>query len=286
MDRDHPRIRGEHDVIVLWMEVGERIIPAYAGSTQQGASPDPSGMDHPRIRGEHSYCSLVLSYSWGSSPHTRGAHGMVAGDGIFRRIIPAYAGSTRDVHGTSGGGQDHPRIRGEHESMFLMMVYAVGSSPHTRGALSSYPTCELPRRIIPAYAGSTAWRRGSSLNRSDHPRIRGEHRFSVPRHEHLRGSSPHTRGALDRVGRHLDDIGIIPAYAGSTSAPRRMTRTAADHPRIRGEHSGRRLTPHCRHGSSPHTRGAPSRVADEFRQRGIIPAYAGSTQATTTARPK
>ena len=50
--------------------------------------------DHPRIRGEHRNEAMARTGMNGSSPHTRGAHLMVAGDGILRRIIPAYAGST------------------------------------------------------------------------------------------------------------------------------------------------------------------------------------------------
>ena len=92
-----------------------------------------------------------------------------------------------------------------------------GSSPHTRGAL--YRVGAIPK------IGE------------DHPRIRGEHRW--------------TKRDMDRLYR------IIPAYAGSTSCARmnssvfagssphtrgapvsRSTSTASrrDHPRIRGEH--------------------------------------------------
>ena len=40
--------------------------------------------------------------------------------------------------------------------MFLMIVYAVGSSPHTRGAPPDLRTSLLTEGIIPAYAGSTS----------------------------------------------------------------------------------------------------------------------------------
>ncbi|ERH20054.1 hypothetical protein HMPREF0043_00183 [Actinobaculum sp. oral taxon 183 str. F0552] len=59
---------------------------------------------------------------------------------------------------------------------------------------------ETPRRrIIPAYAGSTlaAARRWPSV--WDHPRIRGEHWLGGPIWRKYAGSSPHTRGALDRA---------------------------------------------------------------------------------------
>ena len=72
-------------------------------------------------------------------------------------------------------------------------------------------------RIIPAYAGSTTCIRLMKPLSSDHPRIRGEHLFSLDAIHHTNGSSPHTRGALD--------VGDPPGEG------------AGDHPRIRGEHS-------------------------------------------------
>ena len=197
----------------------EGVVPAYAGSTARsaaslaaraGSSPHTRGalprrpltarlpQDHPRIRGEH----------------------LVVGDGALLRegIIPAYAGSTV--------------IR------VLTSELATGSSPHTRGARSTWAA--------------------TAATRGDHPRIRGEHR-----------GQPHQRGPRDR---------IIPAYAGSTRYQLSMALSAMgssphtrgapvrdevgyerrwDHPRIRGEH--RRIRRVSRWGD------------------GIIPAYAGST---------
>ena len=277
---DHPRIRGEHrrESIVCTSEMG--IIPAYAGSTSltvppsvqsAGSSPHTRGApwccrgraasrgDHPRIRGEHkafqvldkagagiipAYAGstpLVDSptwYVWGSSPHTRGA--------------------PRPSTAISRQSWDHPRIRGEHVQIVLVIVDVHG--------------------IIPAYAGST--------------------RPVLARVVRSRGSSPHTRGAREGAygpGGALQDhprirgergdnqiparfkLGIIPAYAGSADSDA--------------------VAAHRRQGSSPHTRGArhirsslPMPVGDHPRirgerlgeaqrlvvGRGIIPAYAGS----------
>ena len=52
---------------------------------------------------------------------------------------------------------------------------------------------------------------------------------------------------------------IIPAYAGSTASRGGSAREAADHPRIRGEHSAFLSLRPGGHGSSPHTRGARRR---------------------------
>ena len=152
-----------------------------------------------------------------------------------------------------------------------------GSSPHTRGAPSLLSPSGPGGRIIPAYAGSTFWMLGFVLVVGDHPRIRGEHGVAGGGLDDGDGSSPHTRGALVQGLKGIDRDGIIPAYAGSTDEIPLGPSNAPDHPRIRGEHvtdlSGRSR----RWGSSPHTRGAPSRPARFHVKPRIIPAYAGST---------
>ena len=177
--RDHPRIRGEHCHHPRAHVAPVGIIPAYAGSTSvqrrgryqtKGSSPHTRGAlstlirrstterDHPRIRGEHmenairspinrgiipayagstSTCRLSTLSIWGSSPHTRGA--------LY------YCTSTAFVT------QDHPRIRGEHRTLLVVLGRVTG--------------------IIPAYAGSTVGLNGKRLL--------------------YKGSSPHTRGARD-----------------------------------------------------------------------------------------
>ena len=51
---------------------------------------------------------------------------------------------------------------------------------------------------------------------ADHPRIRGEHVIFRDDQASSKGSSPHTRGAPVRVPIVGGEMGIIPAYAGST----------------------------------------------------------------------
>ena len=295
---DHPRIRGEHQVGYPLAASDARIIPAYAGST----SPNPATAiwkeDHPRIRGEHDAVFLDRIPLAGSSPHTRGALDPESLTLEDIRIIPAYAGSTAQYRNIVKWQKDHPRIRGEHRwSEFS-------------------PTA--PGWIIPAYAGSTYGRFRRAAAQPDHPRIRGEHEPRSYRRHPKAGSSPHTRGARGAAGHHPADPriipayagstvylailaaavkdhprirgehvaeasgedrkrGIIPAYAGSTSAGVVQVRGRRDHPRIRGEH-GRRVAPRADTvGSSPHTRGARRRRPHPNVDRGIIPAYAGST---------
>ena len=194
---DHPRIRGEHikSGFGAIKDGGSsphtrgalrfrscchrrrRIIPAYAGSTQ---------------RVPHEQYALL-----GSSPHTRGARPPEDHVQGHRRIIPAYAGSTPYLPCGTQCRPDHPRIRGEHQTLLLAEFRDGGSSPHTRGALVAV-RCEHERHgIIPAYAGSTE-------------RLTYDKTGSY-------GSSPHTRGARSTLNAMTSGGRIIPAYAGSTS---------------------------------------------------------------------
>ena len=159
------------------------------------------------------------------------------------------------------------------------MTRVSGSSPHTRGARGLCLLCGCHDGIIPAYAGST--RRGSRSFRvfRDHPRIRGEHQWADAVQDEDEGSSPHTRGARATGRVSCSHPGIIPAYAGSTSARPAGTPQRRDHPRIRGEHTTDTMEDDDMQGSSPHTRGARQNDRDKGIWTGIIPAYAGSTPA-------
>ena len=110
------------------------IIPAYAGSTQHKRPERADRTDHPRIRGEHGRGPTRGLSSQGSSPHTRGARAKGSCASPMRRIIPAYAGSTRKGGKSLTINKDHPRIRGEHYVNSVYPALAAGSSPHTRGA--------------------------------------------------------------------------------------------------------------------------------------------------------
>ena len=177
--------------------------------------------------------------SSGSSPHTRGAQVDGHRRTAARRIIPAYAGSTRPRASRINGTKDHPRIRGEHLVVGELVALQCGSSPHTRGAL------------VPGHY--------EHQNCVDHPRIRGEHPAGAPTSTSAAGSSPHTRGAHLVLSFRAGDHGIIPAYAGSTLSMANTGLGVVDHPRIRGEHLRFRCV-----------------VLELMR---IIPAYAGSTSS-------
>jgi len=264
---------------------GLGIIPAYAGSTRWRRRSWPDNSDHPRIRGEHPVHTRKGWVSVGSSPHTRGAPGPACRPIRGRRIIPAYAGSTVAMVSRETPCRDHPRIRGEHVPVAQRGYLPEGSSPHTRGAREDAAWVEGAGGIIPAYAGSTNPSHIRVTSFPDHPRIRGEHVICRGDPPELRGSSPHTRGALSMRSAYSIQSRIIPAYAGSTpdASPRRTPRS--DHPRIRGEHLTKAGSARVRVGSSPHTRGALLHHQQRRDRRRIIPAYAGSTHQPASADP-
>ena len=100
----------------------------------------------------------------------------------------------------------------------------------------------------------------------------------------MTGSSPHTRGARVHPAGLFQRQGIISAYAGSTSGRLPESPATRDHPRIRGEHLATVFIKRSILGSSPHTRGAPHVRGCRADNRGIIPAYAGSTSPVSQAR--
>ena len=111
----------------------------------------------------------------------------------------------------------------------------------------------------------------------DHPRLRGENRFSIATESRLWGSSPLTRGKLLPLAVQAVKIRIIPAYAGKTTCTIAPYKPHGDHPRLRGENQEFNDSTEKHRGSSPLTRGKHlifNKCPCSFR---IIPAYAGKT---------
>ncbi len=153
-----------------------------------------------------------------------------------------------------------------------------GSPPPARGALCRVPRAMGATRITPACAGSTSSRRRSPLRPPDHPRLRGEHKGDMVAMGDCSGSPPPARGAPghDRLGRL--DVGITPAYAGSTRNACSPWSSHTDHPRLRGEHPGRSTVERPVHGITPACAGSTTsgccrtaRSADLPRLRGEHP---------------
>ena len=254
------------------------LIPAYAGSTAGGVLSFRVSGAHPRLRGEHKNRSIVRGWELGSSPLTRGAPFLAIPVGSPLGLIPAYAGSTAPALNRRAGGGAHPRLRGEHTWLCVSKQGDHGSSPLTRGAPLAGLVDDLQRGLIPAYAGSTGFSLVCYRVGEAHPRLRGEHQRHKRQQVSTFGSSPLTRGALAYPPLMSACVGLIPAYAGSTTRGHRCCKQQAAHPRLRGEHIELSSAKAFLFGSSPLTRGAHKGTYTNKPNERLIPAYAGSTR--------
>ena len=273
----HPRSRGENATVRLIRTVtagsspltrgkhGARqrtrrlsgLIPAHAGKTPKAGRPAALSAAHPRSRGENGYLSVFRVTGLGSSPLTRGKPNRRSQSIRNRGLIPAHAGKTigPDVGGAHAGA--HPRSRGENAGCCGEGAGFLGSSPLTRGKLAADEGLAACERLIPAHAGKTTRRRACLAVCRAHPRSRGENAMFDSARSHCPGSSPLTRGKLDKA---LDEAltgGLIPAHAGKTRRRVGVRRVGGAHPRSRGENQ-----------YGPDDGHAPP---------GLIPAHAGKT---------
>ena len=172
---DHPRMCGEHRcragiarlcggssphvrgaLPILRQNVARTgIIPACAGSTLFHLEVSHLTGDHPRMCGEHGVAHRFDGFGQGSSPHVRGAHRTPPQANHRNGIIPACAGSTGGMRANVWIVRDHPRMCGEHATLFPQPLCCAGSSPHVRGALPATARAAMLSGIIPACAGST-----------------------------------------------------------------------------------------------------------------------------------
>ena len=153
--RDHPRSRGEYALarqapdhlagssplsrgIPRAVNPGPeatRIIPALAGNTLASGCLGPTIADHPRSRGEYHPILLIKQSIEGSSPLSRGIPLPPLLLALTPGIIPALAGNTCPTSFGVGGGEDHPRSRGEYSDHHEYNERRRGSSPLSRGIL-------------------------------------------------------------------------------------------------------------------------------------------------------
>ena len=175
---EHPRSRGENVGRALLLgslfgtspltrgkppnwplpRVPPRNIPAHAGKTLRGSYRFPAKSEHPRSRGENvSVCRRRL-WTRGTSPLTRGKHGLKLVGFPTPRNIPAHAGKTNASTSSSPTHREHPRSRGENPPEPTSLYGEVGTSPLTRGKHGATMTAAQTLRNIPAHAGKTRGR--------------------------------------------------------------------------------------------------------------------------------
>ncbi len=239
----------------------------------------------------------------GSSPRVRGAPPRPPAVRACRGLIPARAGSARQLGGVldqreglipARAGSATPRSRGER----LRRAHP----PRVRGAPHGVGGQGLGQGLISARAGSATSRSAAAVWAWAHPRACGEREHAGHGGDCLQGPSPRVRGARDRHPRVPVRPGLIPARAGSaTRSPGRAARAGA-HPRACGERSFEMtslttLGAHPRAcgerpssvprvprlpGSSPRVRGARTPTGRPPSHPGLIPARAGSAPPPST----
>ena len=157
------------------------------------------------------------------------------------------------------------------------MASCPGSSPLTRGKPTSARPASLSPRLIPAHAGKTDGGIQTAVARKAHPRSRGENAGAGAGIAAMSGSSPLTRGKRTLAGQYGGVVGLIPAHAGKTNLGCNRCARHGAHPRSRGENMPRKIDHKRISGSSPLTRGKPSRSQRNAGQIRLIPAHAGKT---------
>mgnify|MGYP000999041523 CR=1 FL=1 len=242
------------------------LIPAHAGKTPSQDRQAAGRRAHPRSRGENPFGVGHRGGDMGSSPLTRGKRGASRAEDDFDGLIPAHAGKTRCVSASSTRARAHPRSRGENTSASATNTLTAGSSPLTRGKLSTGCGDGADRGLIPAHAGKTSSRNPRCGASRAHPRSRGENSSAVALSVVSVGSSPLTRGKLVTRAPAAFAAGLIPAHAGKTQFVGHLSHGVGAHPRSRGENGTRPCCAAARWGSSPLTRGKrllPSGIAGE-----------------------
>ena len=152
-----------------------------------------------------------------------------------------------------------------------------GSSPLTRGKLIALNLSKSVSGLIPAHAGKTAQSPDLQAASAAHPRSRGENLGLRHARVEMEGSSPLTRGKPSIPPAFSSRPRLIPAHAGKTMSSPGSIRVPWAHPRSRGENSSEAGDEKGSTGSSPLTRGKPSRAIQARARDGLIPAHAGKT---------
>ena len=134
-------------------------IPTHAGKTPSRGCPRRIGTAHPHSRGENTSPAGATGLSQGSSPLTRGKHGLRASVRENAGLIPAHAGKTFPLSSCARSGGAHPHSRGENAGTTQRPPPLSGSSPLTRGVLHGCRDRDPRVGLIPTHAGKTLRRR-------------------------------------------------------------------------------------------------------------------------------
>ena len=209
-----PRVRGTRRGTAP-DRASSRFIPACAGNSRCRLPALRTGTVHPRVCGELASKPATSVFAAGSSPRVRGTRPASWGSASWRGFIPACAGNSGSRRRGCGRWPVHPRVCGELP----------------RDAPAALPG----QRFIPACAGNSTVSVNEPMKVSVHPRVCGELCQRPCATASRSGSSPRVRGTHQRDDGAGDLRRFIPACAGNSRRPRRVSTRRPVHPRVCGE---------------------------------------------------
>ena len=154
MEGSPPRVREPPTMSNLNQRI-IRITPACAGTTWRAWLGTNRIRDHPRVCGNHYLLKNGCPYILGSPPRVREPHTQICLPESFVRITPACAGTTHSAQRICQGGQDHPRVCGNHLHLLHRTTRTLGSPPRVREPHQGSGSACREDRITPACAGTT-----------------------------------------------------------------------------------------------------------------------------------
>ena len=213
----------------------------------------------------------------GSPPRSRGPRGHHPARAGREGLTPAFAGTTERDPGRDPRRPAHPRVRGDHALPFMNCPGGVGSPPRSRGPRELRRKWQVGKRLTPAFAGTTTRTPRRFRRSAAHPRVRGDHPPSGLYRFGDAGSPPRSRGPRGSYAGDLREQRLTPAFAGTTSQLRPVSRGPRAHPRVRGDHVEVAVVADEYGGSPPRSRGPLPAGTHPGRRPGLTPAFAGTT---------
>ena len=171
-----------------------RLFPAHAGVFHTSPRDSRRKIALPRARGGISVWEALLRRGACSSPRTRGYFRLHGPRDRQSLLFPAHAGVfpwTIGAHFRCGA---LPRARGGISELHAVPLFAVLSSPRTRGYFRLPARRSCRGRLFPAHAGVFPRNRQARTTHSALPRARGGISAAPPAPPKPVRSSPRTRG--------------------------------------------------------------------------------------------
>ena len=270
-----PRVRGHQKARGAQIRlIGT--IPAGAGTPRCSSAPASPTWDYPRGCGDTVTTILIILARLGLSPRVRGHLERKAPPQVPKGTIPAGAGTPSGGHQGRASGGDYPRGCGDTRLRIMVPVSVRGLSPRVRGHPQHVVAPRHRGGTIPAGAGTPQTSRFGVGRAGDYPRGCGDTIADLAARVEPEGLSPRVRGH-PRQG-HFKALrhGTIPAGAGTPPASTVRRWSAGDYPRGCGDTRAPHLHVPIAQGLSPRVRGHRARRAASLRERGTIPAGAGT----------